>query len=137
MTKKDVRWSDEECNELIELYYNGNTLSNIANSLNRSRSSIASKIYTLGIKREVCNINYIIRKRKVAKYNISTCSKSYGDKKYSLLELKDNQCRWGIGDVKDKDFFFCGAKTENGAVYCPEHAKRAYITSNKEEADEN
>jgi len=40
--------------------------------------------------------------------------------------LRDNQCRWPIGDPKSADFKFCFSKKEPGNPYCAEHAKRAY-----------
>jgi GcrA cell cycle regulator len=44
----------------------------------------------------------------------------------SLLELKENTCRWPIGDPGDPDFFFCGGSTMGGLPYCAHHCRIAY-----------
>lgn len=43
-----------------------------------------------------------------------------------LLDLQPHSCRWPIGDPRDEDFKFCGARKEFGRSYCCEHAARAY-----------
>jgi GcrA cell cycle regulator len=47
-------------------------------------------------------------------------------KNISLEDLKRDQCRWPIGDPKNDDFGFCGAK-KSGKVYCKKHNAIAYI----------
>lgn len=42
-----------------------------------------------------------------------------------LLALKDNMCRWPLGDPQDENFRFCGCRT-NGGTYCEHHARIAY-----------
>jgi GcrA cell cycle regulator len=44
----------------------------------------------------------------------------------TLLQLENTDCRWPIGDPKDKDFHFCGRFTFAGLPYCEHHARRAY-----------
>jgi GcrA cell cycle regulator len=43
----------------------------------------------------------------------------------TIMQLNDHTCRWPVGDPADPNFFFCGATTENGLVYCPIHRARA------------
>ena len=44
----------------------------------------------------------------------------------SLLELKDDACRWPVGDPRSaRFFFFCGAQSLRNKPYCAEHAARA------------
>lgn len=43
------------------------------------------------------------------------------DKRKSLIELEDNECRWPIGDPQEKGFHFCGAEHVKGQPYCPYH----------------
>lgn len=52
-------------------------------------------------------------------------------KRIPLAELKPNQCRWPIGDPRDKNFGFCGCKMEPGQTYCAEHHAAAYQGSGK------
>ena len=43
------------------------------------------------------------------------------DKRKSLLELEDHDCRWPIGDPQKDGFHFCGAEQVRGQPYCPYH----------------
>ncbi len=56
---------------------------------------------------------------------IEAKSQGYGDRKYRLEELDKNQCRWPIGDPKEKDFHFCGAQLIGGS-YCDAHRRVAF-----------
>ena len=44
----------------------------------------------------------------------------------SILTLKEDTCRWPIGDPGDEDFHFCGRHSEQGVPYCPHHCHIAY-----------
>jgi GcrA cell cycle regulator len=44
----------------------------------------------------------------------------------SLIELKDWTCKWPVGDPGQPGFFFCGAKTVDGEVYCRRHLARSW-----------
>lgn len=44
----------------------------------------------------------------------------------TLLELKEDSCRWPIGDPGTKDFFFCGGVSVSGLPYCKYHCRVAY-----------
>ncbi len=48
------------------------------------------------------------------------------DGKTRLLDLTQHTCRWPIGDPRDADFHFCGAKPQEGSSYCSEHHAEAY-----------
>ena len=43
-----------------------------------------------------------------------------------LLDLANGQCRWPIGDPKQKGFHFCGMKSLAGKPYCRGHAGASY-----------
>jgi GcrA cell cycle regulator len=48
----------------------------------------------------------------------------------SLLELRNNSCKWPHGRPGGKRFFFCGkpeADLERGIPYCARHMRRAYV----------
>lgn len=53
--------------------------------------------------------------------------KGYGPA-VSMIDLKDNMCKWPIGDPQEEGFHFCGAKKEGGSSnpYCPQHQQVAY-----------
>lgn len=44
----------------------------------------------------------------------------------SVLMLKENDCRWPIGDPQHDDFHFCGHPKREGLPYCEFHARKAY-----------
>ncbi|MCG8558629.1 MAG: GcrA cell cycle regulator [Hyphomicrobiales bacterium] len=44
----------------------------------------------------------------------------------TILTLKENMCRWPIGDPGDSDFHFCGRPSPVGMPYCEHHACVAY-----------
>ena len=44
----------------------------------------------------------------------------------ALVELRDNCCRWPIGDPSEPDFAFCGGKTARLRSYCQTHRSLAF-----------
>ena len=54
-----------------------------------------------------------------------------------MASLKNDQCRWPIGDTDSDDFHFCGKKVFPGKPYCYEHCKCAYkLNAPKKQQDE-
>lgn len=49
------------------------------------------------------------------------------EQKKSLLDLKEDTCRWPVGDPSSPGFFFCGGKPEANSPYCAGHHARAYL----------
>ncbi len=43
-----------------------------------------------------------------------------------MANLKQNQCRWPIGDPDSENFHFCGETVFSGKPYCYEHCRQAY-----------
>lgn len=43
-----------------------------------------------------------------------------------MANLKQNQCRWPIGDPDSDNFHFCGETVFSGKPYCYEHCRQAY-----------
>ncbi len=43
-----------------------------------------------------------------------------------LVDLKECQCRWPIGDPQDPNFHFCGKKTSDSGPYCEYHTEIAF-----------
>jgi GcrA cell cycle regulator len=46
--------------------------------------------------------------------------------KLALLDLRENTCRWPIGDPQDENFCFCGCQTSGNGPFCEYHARIAY-----------
>lgn len=47
----------------------------------------------------------------------------------TIMELRENMCRWPMGDPTHPDFRFCGMKNETGQPYCSYHCRIAYQPS--------
>lgn len=65
---------------------------------------------------------------KITKDQLSELAdKGYGPA-VSMVDLKDNMCKWPIGDPQEDGFHFCGANKDGGAShpYCPNHEHVAY-----------
>jgi GcrA cell cycle regulator len=43
-----------------------------------------------------------------------------------LLDLKENMCRWPVGDPQDEHFHFCGCQKSGSGAYCEYHSRIAY-----------
>lgn len=46
-----------------------------------------------------------------------------------LAELTDRRCHWPIGDPRDADFYYCGARKLSDVPYCTHHIRIAYNRS--------
>ncbi len=46
----------------------------------------------------------------------------------TLLTITDRMCKWPHGHPGERDFYFCGRRTNPGQSYCAEHTVRAYQT---------
>jgi len=52
----------------------------------------------------------------------------------TMEELKPGMCRWPFGNPEDKDFHFCGDKTDASSPYCDEHMAKAQAPVRKPKA---
>ena len=46
-------------------------------------------------------------------------------RRISIMELGDGLCHWPLGEVRSRDFCYCGLPTEHGRVYCGGHTARS------------
>lgn len=44
----------------------------------------------------------------------------------TIMELRENMCRWPLGDPTTAEFRFCGTKCPVGGPYCTYHSRLAY-----------
>jgi GcrA cell cycle regulator len=51
----------------------------------------------------------------------------------SVLELTNRTCKYGVGDVGEPGFGFCGHETAPGKPFCPAHCALAYRPPEKRE----
>lgn len=47
----------------------------------------------------------------------------------TVSTLLSEDCRWPFGDPLDRDFHFCGKRTQDGKTYCEFHMNRAFQTA--------
>jgi GcrA cell cycle regulator len=43
-----------------------------------------------------------------------------------IMDLRENMCRWPVGDPTTPEFRFCGSRSPPGGPYCMHHARIAY-----------
>ena len=51
------------------------------------------------------------------------------NKPKTLLDLEKSDCRWPIGEPRQPDFHFCGARQAVGHPYCELHWRMAFQPS--------
>lgn len=44
----------------------------------------------------------------------------------TIMELKENMCRWPLGDPQSPDFRYCGLGSDGAGAYCCYHSTIAY-----------
>ncbi|MEZ5897381.1 MAG: GcrA family cell cycle regulator [Parvularculaceae bacterium] len=49
----------------------------------------------------------------------------------TVSTLKNNMCKWPVGDPAKDDFHFCGQPAPSGKSYCPYHAHMAFQPSQR------
>ena len=54
----------------------------------------------------------------------------------TVATIKNNMCKWPIGDPARDDFHFCGQGTATGKSYCAYHAKLAFQPPQRRERTE-
>ncbi|MFI5015635.1 MAG: GcrA family cell cycle regulator [Hyphomicrobiales bacterium] len=47
----------------------------------------------------------------------------------TITELRDNMCRWPLGDPLTPEFRYCGTKCDPAVPYCVPHGRMAYQQS--------
>ncbi|WP_375572020.1 GcrA family cell cycle regulator [Ahrensia marina] len=57
--------------------------------------------------------------------------------KLSIQELKEDTCRWPVGDPMNDDFHFCGRSALDGQPYCEYHCGVAFQAPNERRRDRN
>lgn len=56
------------------------------------------------------------------------------DERVDLVDLKESQCRWPIGDPQENEFHFCGKDKSDGNPYCEYHAEIAFQPLSRQSA---
>lgn len=125
-----MSWTNDKIKQLKKLWLKGKSAVEIAKELGISKNSVIGKVHRLELPARPSPI-----KKKEERPVVRSVSNAKVTGKCRLIDLKNNTCRWPIGEPADKDFHFCGKQTATGKPYCPEHCKEAY-TSLKELANQ-
>lgn len=152
------KWTDERVELLKKLWADGLSASQIAGELGGvTRNAVISKVHRLGLSgrakspasprpRKARGHPNMLRVSRPAMRGNTALSHAYEydvepepemldnvipvGQRCSLLELKNETCRWPIGDPGTTDFFFCGGTAVLGFPYCAYHARISYQPSN-------
>ena len=126
-----MSWTTDKIKQLKKLWTKGKSTVEIAKELGMSKNSVIGKAHRLELEARPSPI-----KKKEEEIKSTKSVKRKTAEKCKFMDLKNNTCRWPIGEPENEDFHFCGKQTATGKPYCQEHCKLAY-TSLKELADQN
>ena len=151
-------WTNEQVDQLREMWAEGLTANEIAKKLGVTKNAIVGKVHRLCLKARPSPIktknadengedvvNTVAEDDLFAKTTeVSSeqpeeevISEQIVEKKVchghnvKLTELDSHTCRWPIGDPRDDDFCFCGKRVRTGQTYCDEHSAMAYVKANR------
>lgn len=145
-----VDWSVDEDETLVRLVVEGRAASYIAGKLGRSRSAVCGRAKRKGLKFKgghstggkraegqapkqrrghSLQAQYIEHRRVLLALvpNVLPEAEETTTNLVDLTDLRQNQCKWPVGDPRRPGFGFCGASRSPGFVYCGHHARRAYL----------
>lgn len=142
-----MAWNDERVELLKKLWSEGLSASQIAGRLGGvTRNAVIGKVHRLGLsgraapakpqrgrsyEREAEEMEIHPRREPVLKPILPEPEFSAplvldtGDRT-TVATLKNNMCKWPIGDPARDDFHFCGQSTSSGKSYCAYHAHLAF-----------
>ena len=143
-----MSWTPDQVSKLKELYGKGNTASQIAAIIGKTRNSIIGKGFRLKLSAKSIpknnNLKHVSqrqenttqpeRKTRKSKFKSLLLDKDFEpENPKSLEELHDNICRWPIGHPNEPNFYFCGRKSMKDFSYCKLHVLYAFMPKNKKE----
>ena len=106
---------DDKDRRIIEMYTEGLALKEIGAALKCTGASVSNRVNRL-IRGGKLKGRGSARPTSISGFPGTTTVMD------AVSALKRDECRWPIGDTREKDFHFCRAKvTIKGARYCDEH----------------
>ena len=144
-----MAWTDERVEQLKKLWAVGLSAAQIANKMGGvTRNAVIGKVHRLGLSGRATpakpqrGISQTSEKRvaaeKAAKVvaepvksvipepeMITPVLTADGDG-MNVATIKNNMCKWPIGDPAKDDFQFCGQTSLSGKSYCSYHARLAF-----------
>ena len=143
-----MSWTPDQVIKLQELYGKGNTASEIAAIIGKTRNSIIGKSFRLKLSaksipkstnfkqtsKNLGNNTQHAGKTSRSKFKSLLLDKNFEpENPKSLEELHGEICRWPIGHPNEPDFYFCGRKSMKDFSYCKLHVLYAFQPKNKKE----
>ena len=152
-----MAWTDERVELLKKLWAEGLSAAQIANKIgNVTRNAVIGKVHRLGLSGRATPA----KPQRGCTSSVSTTAKTptiaaapeadvkpiinepefttpivldTGDKT-TVSTIKNNMCKWPIGDPAKDEFHFCGQQTQPGKSYCAYHARMAFQPPQRREA---
>ena len=149
-------WTPENTQRLIELAAT-KTIPEIVQIMGASKNAVVGRAHRLGISfpkfRTECAKNHREIARMMASgLGVTDIARALGQPistvggkiRYlrrrdeamktplTLADIGPDQCRWPLGDMKERATEFCGELVVKGKPYCATHAKRAYLKPTKD-----
>jgi hypothetical protein len=130
-----VLWTEEENNQLIELFKQGHNGVYIAREMNRTNGAVYGQIHRLKRDGRLPKFDMKGRvyqpkepKQKPLKDNRTEQEIEYDNNSLHLTLLENEGCKW---PVSERDtHLFCGRDKLTGKSYCKPHYKRSQEASN-------
>jgi GcrA cell cycle regulator len=141
-------WTEERVELLRKLWTEGLSASQIAKQLGGvTRNAVIGKVHRLGLQGRATPSRPARRPVRIARPRPASNSAAaphiarprpaprivdveplrFEDgATANVLTIRDQMCKWPVGDPGDKDFGFCGHPVQDGCPYCTEHAQAAY-----------
>ncbi|MEK9828830.1 MAG: GcrA family cell cycle regulator [Rhodospirillales bacterium] len=150
-----MSWTPERIKELEKLWAEGLSTAEIGRRLGVSKNAVVGKAHRLSLPGRQSPID---RKRRTPARRVTPRAKpaSTANKTASSTAQKSTEsvktpppppprrktynhkgpsCQWPFGDPKLPGFHFCGAPSEPGKPYCPQHCAIAYNRVSVSQAD--
>ena len=153
-----MAWTDERVELLKTLWAEGLSAAQIANKMGGvTRNAVIGKVHRLGLSGRAapakpqrgCGPSMERREETVAAKparqenfkpvipepdSIAPLVLDSGDR-MTVATIKNNMCKWPIGDPAKDDFHFCGQAAGTGKSYCAYHARLAFQPPQRRERD--
>ena len=122
-----MAWTEEQIDQLKELWSEGLSTSEIGRKLGVTKNAVVGKAHRLGLPPRPSPIKRATGAKR------PTRSKVMAVKPAS----RGPTCMWPIGHPNEPGFRFCGKSALSGKPYCQEHYDIAYIPAGLRERSAN
>jgi GcrA cell cycle regulator len=149
-------WPPERVQKLQDLFSAGLSFSQIASELAMTRNAVLGKCNRLGLKRDLPPRKpfvHQIKRRDPRVKDPGRKQRSRAEKivdgptyafsgilstpeadlaipaeqRRTIATIGRQDCKFGVGDPRTKEFFFCGAPRLPSLPYCASHARRCFL----------